>query len=55
MLSKIYLYNKGEISENQLSDSLQGWCAYARWANSYNLMKKLCFKINKEVKNEAKG
>jgi hypothetical protein len=48
IISKICGYNNGLISESQLSESLQGWCAYARWANSFNLMKKLCFKINRK-------
>ena len=31
--------NKDLISENKLSESLQGWCAYAKWSNSFNLIK----------------
>ena len=52
IISKINEYNKGEISESQLSESLHGWCAYARWANSFNLTIKLCSKINKENNNK---
>jgi RNA-directed DNA polymerase len=48
ILLKINEFNKGEISECQLSESLQGWCAYSRWANSFNLTMKLCKKINKK-------
>jgi retron-type reverse transcriptase len=45
IISKINEYNTSLISEKQLSDSLQGWCAYARWANSFNLLMRLCLKI----------
>ena len=47
IISKINEYNKCLISENQLSESLHGWCAYAKWANSFNLIMKLCLKIGR--------
>jgi RNA-directed DNA polymerase len=45
IISKINAYNQNLISESQLSESLQGWCAYAKWANSFNLIKSLCLHI----------
>jgi len=47
IISKINKYNKGDISMNQLSESLQGWCAYSKWANSFNLTMNLCKKIQR--------
>ena len=41
MKRKIGLFNEGEISLKKLLESLEGWSAYARWADSYNLRKKL--------------
>jgi len=38
---KIDLFNQGKISESKFSEVWQGWCAYANWANSYNLIKNL--------------
>jgi len=35
--SKIEDYYKGLISYNKLLESFQGWSAYAKWANSFNL------------------
>ena len=48
IISKINEYNKGLMSENQLSESLQGWCAYAKWSNSFNLIMSLCLEIGKK-------
>ncbi len=31
----------GEFSNEKLLESFQGWCAYAKWANSYNLRNRL--------------
>ena len=42
---KIYLFNKGEITYEKLSEIFQGWCAYAKWADSYNLKNSLFEKI----------
>jgi hypothetical protein len=37
---KIALYNQGLISKGKFLEILQGWNAYASWANSYHLRKK---------------
>ena len=37
MLLKIRKYNKNELSKEKLSESFQGWNAYAKWANTYKL------------------
>ena len=41
MQRKIDLFNNGEISYEKFFESFQGWNAYAKWANSHNLIKKL--------------
>jgi len=43
--NKIYQYQKGELSYKKLSESFQGWNAYAKWSNSYKLRKELSNKI----------
>ena len=37
MLIKIKLFEEGMITAEQLFESFQGWNAYAKWANSFNL------------------
>ncbi|MEA3414070.1 MAG: reverse transcriptase domain-containing protein [Nanoarchaeota archaeon] len=44
--SKIKLFNKGKILEEKFSEMLQGWSAYANWANSYNYIKKINFSLS---------
>jgi retron-type reverse transcriptase len=39
--NKIRIFNNQEIPEGKLKESLDGWMAYAKWANSYNVMKSL--------------
>jgi len=46
ILRKINSYNEGEISLDKLFESFEGWSAYAKWSNSYNLRKNLIKKIN---------
>ena len=41
MFNKIRKYRKGEISKEELLESFQGWNAYAKWADSYKLRKKV--------------
>lgn len=41
MKRKISLYKKGSLSFSKLFDIYQGWQAYAKWANTYNLRNKL--------------
>ena len=41
MKNKIKLFNEGKISYKKLLESFQGWLAYAKWANSYNLTKNI--------------
>ena len=38
---RISLFKEGVISEEKFNEMFQGWNAYAKWANSYNLKKKL--------------
>ena len=50
MLSKIKKFKSGELSSEQILSSFQGWQAYARWANSLKLRRKVARKINsKEI------
>ena len=37
MFVKIKKYKNGEMSKNNIIESFQGWNAYAKWANSYDL------------------
>lgn len=37
ILSKIELFEKDEIDYEQILESLQGWNAYAKWADSFKL------------------
>jgi len=39
-------YKKEESSKERLFESFQGWSAYAKWANSYKLRKRLERNIN---------
>jgi retron-type reverse transcriptase len=45
MLKAVDKYRLGEISKERLLESFQGWNAYAKWANSYRLRKRLVMKI----------
>ncbi len=38
---KIISFKKGEITYEKFLESFQGWYAYAKWANSYNLTDKI--------------
>jgi RNA-directed DNA polymerase len=38
---KIKMFNTQEVSGEKFMESLNGWTAYAKWANSYNVMKLL--------------
>ncbi len=38
---KISFFKEGLIGEDKFNEMFQGWNAYAKWANSYNLKKKL--------------
>lgn len=41
MKSKINWYLKGEVSKKQIEDSFHGWCAYAKWADTFKLRNEL--------------
>jgi RNA-directed DNA polymerase len=43
---KISSYNKDKIPLHKLFESFEGWNAYAKWSNSYNLKKRLIKKID---------
>ncbi len=45
ILNKIQDYHKGELSKEQLLEIHQGWQAYAKWANTFKLRKKIVKKI----------
>jgi len=42
---KIEEYKKGKISKEKILESFQGWNAYAKWADSYNLRRRVVQKI----------
>lgn len=41
MRRKLELFKQGELDEDAMWDSFQGWQAYAKWANTYRLRHKL--------------
>ncbi|MFA4953486.1 MAG: hypothetical protein WC584_04650 [Candidatus Pacearchaeota archaeon] len=41
MKNKILLFTEGKISSENFLEIFQGWNAYAKWASSYNLTKKI--------------
>jgi len=47
MIRKKELYKNCEISERKFFESLEGWQAYARWANTFNLRKRLLEDLSK--------
>ena len=46
MLKKIELFAEGKISFVKFLAVYQGWQAYAKWADIYNLRKRLEKKVN---------
>ena len=51
MTSKIDKFRAEEISYREMTESYQGWQAYAKWANSFKLRKRLAGKLAK-IKHE---
>jgi len=47
MFFKIKGYKKAEMSKEDIIESFQGWNAYAKWANSFNLRKEVVKEIYK--------
>ncbi len=47
--NKIALFNNGKISKEKLSDALQGWYGYAKWANTYNWRKDTLGSLKKSL------
>jgi hypothetical protein len=45
MLLKIRRYKSKELSKVEILESFQGWQAYARWADTLNLRRKVVRKI----------
>ncbi len=41
MKFRIKLFNEGKINYEKFFEIFQGWNAYAKWANSYNLIKNI--------------
>ena len=54
MRKKIYLFKRGEIYFDSLSDSYQGWQAYAKWADTYKLRNKIKIEIIDIIWNKIK-
>lgn len=56
MLKKILVYKRDKLSKEEILESFQGWNAYAKWANSYQLRRKVVKKIyvseNLKYKNQ---
>jgi len=45
ILFKITQYKKGDVNKEKMLESFQGWNAYAKWANSFKLRRKVVKKI----------
>ena len=45
ILFKIKQVKRNKISEEKFKEILEGWLAYAKWADSYNLTKSLLLKL----------
>ena len=45
ILAKVEAYKNGQLSKEKILESFQGWNAYAKWADSYKLRKKIVKKI----------
>jgi RNA-directed DNA polymerase len=45
ILYKLKQFQLGELSKEKFKESLNGWLAYAKWADSYNLTNKIYFQI----------
>ncbi len=57
MRRKITNFKKGDISYWKLMESFQGWQAYSKWANSFNLRREILraiYKIKQELKIKRK-
>jgi hypothetical protein len=46
MEKKINFYNQGKIAPDKFFESFEGWNAYAKWSNYYNLKKTLINKLS---------
>lgn len=49
MWSRINSYKNGKISKDEILEIFQGWNAYAKWANGFNVRKKTVRKIYKQT------
>jgi len=45
MKKKVELFSKGEFTQEKFKEILQGWCAHAKWANTYNLRRRIINEI----------
>jgi hypothetical protein len=50
ILLKIEKYKRDKVSKEKIIKSFQGWNAYAKWANSYNLRKEIEDKLFNQSK-----
>jgi len=58
MMRKIKLFSEGEITYQILMESFQGWQAYAKWANTLKLRRKIAreiYTIKKRIMQEKKN
>lgn len=54
MERKIEMFSEGKITDKKLAEIFQGWNAYSKWANGFNLRKKIMVEIQK-TKNITGG
>jgi len=47
MFLKLDKYKQGEVSKEKILDSFQGWNAYAKWANTLKLRRRVTGEISK--------
>ena len=46
MMAKVRLFNQEKIDYGKFFEIFQGWDAYAKWGNTYNLRGNILRKIN---------
>lgn len=45
------LHNSGQLPKNKIAESIQSWCAYAKWANTHKLRKGIEKQIDLSLKD----
>jgi len=49
MQEKVKLFSEDWISKNKMAEIFQGWGAYAKWADAFNVRKEIYLEISKNL------